>query len=818
MLVKSMLLIGTAMTAATGTVAFAQADDQAAQTGPAEDQAPAPAQAAQPQVASGDIVVTARRVSESLSKVPVAVTAFGAEQLTARAIVGETDLQRSFTGLTVRSGQTNNQISFSIRGQSIDPFTGSQPGVLPYFNEVQLSSFSTSSFYDLESIQTLKGPQGTLFGRNATGGAVLFTTAKPKDEFGGFVTARIGNLDLRQVQGAINIPIVEDKVLLRIAGDFSRRDGFQYNVYQDVSHGKQRRESGRISLTLKPTDRLTNDTVFQYSHAGGDNLQLENFSSYACGRAGVYSLAACTFGPIGLTPEGYAAYQAFHPLAKDFPNGFIDQAAYQKKLGLYKVNSIQPSFHKATDWFVTNATTFELTDDIKIKNIFGYGKSKSHDNYDPVGGGPFYLEGQTVSLGGPNDPLFSRDPLGAWNRARDISEEFQIIGKTGGLDYIVGVYYSNSTKGFYAPVSFFELQPLAPTAVQINDFQTKDVSKAIYAQLTQDLGGLTGLDGLSLTGGFRYTWEKFTLRQGPDATQMLFVDSPINPADPVESVKNKKPSWNISINYQVNPSLLLYAAQRGSWRTGGFNGQGPARALYAGEGGNLFKPETTYDFEVGMKLNTRVQGMPLRANLALYSQTIKNVQRAVYTTPPPAYAVGGVSALQALTVNIPKARVKGVEFDFAVNPTDWLELGGSLTYTDAKFLNGQTRLFGGDVVYGTYADTPKWAGTFYGAVTLPVSEKVGKMVLRGDVYSQSGQWFTNLGTTLTPETYLPKYTLVNGRFDWTIGSTPITVSAFVKNLTKKGYYTGGIALVPFGANGAIPGEPRTYGLEATVKF
>jgi iron complex outermembrane recepter protein len=465
---KMLLLVGTTFIATSTTAAQAQTAGAQAAPGEATD--------------SGDIVVTARRVSETLSKVPIAVSAFNAEQLTARAVLADTDLQRSFAGLTVRTGQTNNAISFSIRGQSIDLFTGSQPGVLPYTNEVQLTSSGSASFYDLESIQVLKGPQGTLFGRNATGGAVLFTTAKPKDEIGGFLTGRIGNLKLREVQGAFNIPLAGDKAMLRVAGDILARDGFQFNIYQNVSHGEQRRESGRVSLTLKPSEQLTNETVFQYTHSGGDDLQLETFSSYACGRPGVSSAAACTYSAIGLSAAGYALYQAAHPLTKNFPNGFIDQVAFQKALGPYKVNSISPSDHDATDWFITNKTSFEIADGVTIKNIFGYAKTRAFDIYDPEGNGPFFLQGQQVSLGGPADPLYSRQPTGLRVTTQNVSDELQVVGKTGGLDYIIGVYYSKNKQHFRAPVSFFEGQPLFPTTVQQNDFFNSDTSKAVYAQ------------------------------------------------------------------------------------------------------------------------------------------------------------------------------------------------------------------------------------------------------------------------------------------------------------------------------------------------
>lgn len=766
-------------------------------------------------VGSDDIVVTARRVSESLSKVPVAVSAFGAEMLQQRAVFAESDLQRNFAGLTVRAGQTNNLISFSIRGQSIDQFTGSQPGVLPYVNEVQLSSFSASSFYDLDSIQVLKGPQGTLFGRNATGGAVLFTTAKPTNELGGFVTGRVGNLDLRQIQGAINVPVVDDQILLRVAGDLQRRDGFQRNLYLNTSHGKIDRESGRVSLTLRPTGRLSNDTVFQYSRARGDNIQLENFSAYYCGQPGVNSVAACLYSPaldsiIGV-PGAYATYQSLHPGTEAYPNGFIDQQTVQKQLGPYKTNTFNPSIHRATDWSITNSTSFELADGVTLKNIFGYGKSRSYDQYDSLGEGPFYIQGQ--DSGTPN----FTGTIGVRNGVKNLSDELQLIGNSGGLNYIVGAYYSSEKKNFFAAVSFIEVLPFIPKAVQVNDFSTKDKSKAFYAQLTQDLSGL-GLDNVKLTGGIRYTWETFSLDQGPLATARAFLNAPVNPGQASEEVKNKKPSWNVSIDYQLSDSTMVYLAHRGSWRTGGINGQGPARALYAGEGGNLFKPETTYDFEAGAKFNGRVMGIPLRANLAVYNQIIKDVQRVIYVTTPAQFAIGGAPALQALTVNIPKARVRGFELDGSTNLTSWLELGGSLTHTDARFLDGSATLFGATQIYGTYADTPRWSGTVYAALTLPLPKSAGEMVLRGDLYSQTGQWFSNQGTTLSPQTFIPGYTVINSRLEWNVGQMPLTLALFAKNLTKEEYFTGGLASAPFGTNGVVTAEPRTYGFEATVRF
>lgn len=114
-------------------------------------------------------------------------------------------------------------------------------------------------------------PQGTLFGRNATGGAILYTTMQPTNEFGGYVQMRAGNFDMIGGQGAANIPIVDDKVLLRFAFDFTHRDGYVFNDYYDEKIGSTSRQSGRVSLTLKPSSMLTNTTVFEYAKSGGTN-------------------------------------------------------------------------------------------------------------------------------------------------------------------------------------------------------------------------------------------------------------------------------------------------------------------------------------------------------------------------------------------------------------------------------------------------------------------------------------------------------------------------------------------------------------------
>jgi iron complex outermembrane receptor protein len=192
-----------------------------------------------------DIVVTAQRRSEYLSRTPVAVTAISAESLAKNVIQTQADLQIAAPGLVVKASTNANDLNFSIRGQSLDAFSGARPGVLPYFNEVQIGGQGTSSsFYDLQSIQVLKGPQGTLFGRNSTGGAVLFTSQTPKSEFGGYVSGSLGNFASTNIEGAINAPLDGNPMIFRVAGIRTTNHGYQRNVFNGAKFGGP--VSGRI--------------------------------------------------------------------------------------------------------------------------------------------------------------------------------------------------------------------------------------------------------------------------------------------------------------------------------------------------------------------------------------------------------------------------------------------------------------------------------------------------------------------------------------------------------------------------------------------
>ncbi|MQP68323.1 TonB-dependent receptor plug domain-containing protein [Niveispirillum sp. SYP-B3756] len=768
-----------------------------------------------------EIVVTARRRAEALQDVPVAVVAFTPEQIEDRQLRSEADLQRSIPGLTIRETEGSNQIAFSIRGQTIDAFSGSALAVVPYVNEVQANGNSASNYYDMESVQVLKGPQGTLFGRNATGGAVLFQTTRPSNDQEGSVSAAYGNYDYVDLKGVLNVPVIADKLLLRVAANYANRDGYQHNIFNGGNNlnprlGKLDRKSGRVSMTFNPSENLTNTTVVEYTRSGGNSTSVVPWSVNMPGSTDaatglpLASSAAFLFSPALDTvfgPGAWASFVAAHPGVN--PGGYPAAIARQKQLGAYTVDLTDlqsgKTFFSGRNHFLTNATTYDVSDDISIKNIFGWSRSRSHYNVSELGS-PF-LAICTCNI-------VSKD-FGNLETTRSISNETQVQGKAAGgdLEYILGAYYYDSSSLTHWPQTYFELAPVLPPTGTTSSFRTRSRSKALFVQTTYDLTSI-GLEDVSITGGFRHTWERVRLSHLPDGN--VYGNYPTNDL----SVKFDKPSWTVGADYKVTDDAMLYITHRGSWRSGGLNGSAPLRPFDASGAGALFKPETAKDVEVGLKWSGAVADRPARFNVAAYKQWVKNVQRTEF----PIVDLDGPGPAQAnsvaVTVNVPEAQVKGFEVEASILLTDALEVGGNLAYTDAAYTRNRSIVFGNLFVYDSYADTPKTAGTAYVQLKLPLDGRLGDLSIRGDVYSQSGQYFSNHYNSLTPDTRVPAYTLLNMRVSWSdLLGTDMTLSAFATNLTNKDYYVGGLAQgASLGVNAAAPGRPRMYGMELQYRF
>ena len=274
-----------------------------------------------------------------------------------------------------------------------------------------------------------------------------------------------------------------------------------------------------------------------------------------------------------------------------------------------------------------------------------------------------------------------------------------------------------------------------------------------------------------------------------------------------------KPSWQFGIQEQLNSELLLYVVSRNSWRAGGYNVTAPQTPETAANGGAAFNPETTTDAELGSKYQGHLGSFPVRLNFDVYEQWVKDIQRTTYATVPG-------FGLSSLTVNIPRAQITGAEFDGQMDLTSWLQVGANLAYTDARFTENAVSVFGNAVLFGPFADTPKWSGTVFAQASLPMPGTIGTLSLRGDVYTQSTTFFSSTDATITPDTQLPVYTIANFRLGLDhVANSNLSLGAALRNAFNRVYYVGGLPVGEIeSVNNAAPGSPRTFYLEAKYTF
>lgn len=778
-----------------------------------------------------DIVVTAQRREEQLSKVPVAVVAFGAEAIKTRNITSEQDMGSLVPGLQVKNGQNSNQLSFSMRGQTLDPFSGTSPAVLTYVNEAPYNPGNTSTtFFDLGSIQVLKGPQGTLFGRNATGGAVLYSTPMPGDTFGGYVTLRGAERNYAQAQGAIDLPIAPGRLAVRLAFNYTRGDGYVVNANTGNTLGDKDSKSGRITVVFTPTDNIKNTTLFQYDDVRGSEGTGNLYNYYTFGPAGSqyinngitsilntdgYALtstldAVYHLGSLGATPlrniYGHVvgdsnltpgpAYEAGR-----FPGGVEGYAAWSRA-NPYKTWLQFDLPHRAHNSFVSNTTEFEISDDMKVKNIFSYmlGNAVTPGN---LANGPF---GALWLFNFPNNPTGlsgNGGPGGETFRSISFSDELQIQGKTadGRLDYTAGAYWSHTKRLEIVPVNVGS--DLEQTLADIDyAARFKDISKAVFGQISYKI-----TDQLTAIAGGRYTWETVGITQVPGGS----IFSVLNPDIQPQSKDLSAPAWTASLQYQINPNNMVYFSQRGSFRSGNYNSTVNPAA-------NFFRNEYVHDFELGYKFNGRIGTAPAQLNIAAYETIVKNAQHAVYAV------IDGQPA--GFTLNVPEAKIKGVEVDAGVSLSHLLDLSFNMAYTDAKYTKNTvdmeplTGVKGYFITFDSYPDSPKWSGSVAATVHVPVPDEIGKVDFRADFYGQTYTYFSSNEGSVTPGTKLKGYSTVNLRLSWNdILGSRVSAAAYVRNVGNRLYFISGYAMGAAGGyNTAYPGEPRTFGGELSVKF
>lgn len=747
----------------------------------AQEAAPVEAQpAADAETGFDEIVVTARRRDESLQDVPLAVTAFSSETLTARAITDRTSLADNTPSLfTINGGYPREFAFFALRGQG--PAFGSTPGVVNYFAEVPNSvnvDGRVGTYYDLESVQVLAGPQGTLFGKNATGGNILFEPVRPQDYNNGYVRAQYGNYNDRRIEGAINAAIVPDGVMLRVAGEIGRRDGYTKDVgpvFQGRDYDDLAYESFRVGLTLQPLDELEIYTMVRYynSHTNGGGTVLGAFNPAA-----------------GF--DGTALGLGFIPTAAIFP-GMATAVAEQNARGPRAVAYDLDQFSDTRYWQVINQATLELSDNLTLRNIVSYSELRTSYGYD-YDATAFPVAGQTSLVDSANPGLFTSGtvPTVAPNV---FTEELQLQGSAfdGRLDFVVGGYLDRQRTELPAGIAqytFFPFGALVPSLSAI--FDTENESEAVFGQATYDFGRF------SITGGLRYTWEhSFTSQTigAPPAVAGSFDDSYL--------------SYTATLDYEVADDVHVYVTARDAYKSGGVNGPVPAGSEF-----RFFPAERLSDIEVGLKSEFAVGDVDVRFNVAAYRGIYDDIQRT--TVESVATPVGPV--LLNVTRSAAKGKIQGIELNGAIVPVAGLTLTASYSYIDARYTdvadaNAQAILAGSPFPY-----TPEHKVSLGASYETSLGD-AGDLVLGANYTHQSR--VSTAQTNATFYDYLPSYGLLNATLDLrNVGGSAFDIGVFASNITNEATPVGVLDFYNAepGTVGLTYTEPRMYGVRIGYRF
>jgi len=815
------------------------------------DEAPAPVpatQAAAPaQVSTPEIIVTANRREERAQDVPVSLTAISAASIEERAITQLQDIAASVPSLVIApNGQASRDVqSPSIRGQSAS-FQGA-PAVVLYLDEVPLPAAYTLSsqggpgnFVDLQSLQVLEGPQGTLFGRNTTGGAILLSPAKPTDKLEGHIQAGFGNYNLAEGEVVLNLPI-NDKVRLRIVGASRDRDGFTHDIVWNKDRDDTHWRTGRLGLWLQPFDNVTNYTMGYYteSHSNGTGvIGVAINEKYLVGLAETPT----PYGPLGaLVPSYNFCGAGTGPANCSSYNAMIAQ---QQQLGNRQTAHDVDDFTRSYTGGITNTTDIDLTSNLKLRNIVSWAEIKEYYAQSTSGfDAPLYDTGTTDSSKAPRD----------WYKL--FTEEVQLQGTAldKKLTYTVGgFYYDQSPAGNMQSYAINVCANATPAGCPVATFQNTLVtnrSKALYGQGTFDFGALTpALEKLRLTAGFRYTWDTVigstsSYNYIPEAGGAQYVTgctwTSVAVTDALTQcafgarLDSSAPTWTIGLDYRPNRDVMFYGRATRGYKAGGFN----SYAVF--EDTRTFGPEKVTDYELGFKSNYKVAGVPTMLNINGFYMDYANIQRAAgdYNL-----ATGGNGAI---TLNNASAVIKGVEVEWMVRPARFLELGGNYSYTKSYY---KSFIFNSNSgVYDCTAqsiNSPKvYQGanmtcrplqylspnivSVYGRITLPTPEKVGNVSLYASydwtdkqaTAPFSTETFPD-GTVNEPGVLLPSYGLLNGTIEWkNLLGMPLDLSVFGTNIANRTYRISNSGIYQsIGVQAVIYGEPRMFGMRLKYSF
>ena len=721
---------------------------------------PAPANAETEKRLFGEIIVTARKTEERLQEVPISVTVFDDQALSERNITNANDLGQASPGLSAISYQSRSSPAFSIRGQG-DVYGVFQPGVVVYLAEVpDFSGF----FYDLSSIQVLKGPQGTLFGKNTTGGAVLLTPKKPTNEFTGYAVARGGTYSRFDLEGGFGGPIIDDLLSFRVAGQRLRRDGYTINLDNGEDLDDEHRQSWRGSLTFTPFDALENYTLYQH----------DRISEHGTGQVLYAFLDTVT------TPN---------------QNELRDYLPIQQDRGPRRIQHDWPDYFEHRREGVVNTTTLSLTDTVSVKNIFRWSKGGDFRTSIDLDGSPY----RNISVMSEVEPRYVKND----------EVQFRYDNAESGLRGVAGVYWEKSTGGttdVRAGIALPGPVPV-PAEVQFPDTESASSGKAAFIQGSWDF-----LEDWSVTLGFRRTIDK---RSSEQQTDLVVGGVPVTVVarEPYDA-KFRANTWNIALDYQITDDLMAYATVRRGYKSGGLNViSDPSQIRY--------EPEFVTDVETGIKAEWSLGETRIRSNVDLFYDDYKDIQRSV--TPPtvgvPTLIITNAAKASIWGADLELLVAPNQVFDVAVQYS-WIQTHYG-EYTDpsfgdlseGRFPNTPTHQIG--ITPALHWPLP----SSWGSVTaqLPFFYQSDFAVVVNN--KPNG---TPANDNAVAGSNYPGFKRVDFRMDWrSIFQTPVSAALYVRNLTQEDYQVGGLNSLTsnlIGVANTIYAAPRMVAFELRYDF
>lgn len=698
-----------------------------------------------------ELIVTAQKREESIQDVAGAVSAIGAEAIAQRGVRTVQDLQFQMPNFQAGTAASTTIIFIRGVGQSVG-----QPGVATHVDGVYQSRPHLVALpqYDLERIEVVRGPQGTLYGRNATAGAVNFVTHAPTSAFEGYGQVSYGNYDELRLQGALNVPIGE-RVRTRISVDY--RD-LGEGVVENVIPG---------SPDIGAAEILSGRIRTQFDIAENGLLDLVVFGAHTEG-SGDYIVLHNQPTALAVANNPYLA-GAVVPLD---PNRTSANRASDRESTAYGATA-------TLSWEVGAAT---------LRSITGYYWFDYSNSFDADG------------------TNLDATPLSNWYKSRTFTQEFNLSGTTGALDWLAGLYLmddklSNQAKysfplGLNVPALRSRLLPGASLITQGVPYKT--LAYAAFADGTYRFN-----DRLRVIAGARYSREEQdnfqTNQNGP-------LSTPIGVFPVFTSCRNRHvplefesftPRGGVQLDLDDEDRKSAYFTISKGFKSGGLNQSGC---------GNSFQPEKLLAYEGGLK------------TLLLDGRLILNATAFYYDYED--FQITQISGLAALIVNAPKASVLGLEIESAWSPDEhWtFNANGALlksTYGEFRNTDSLRPELGMQDLEGNYLNySPKMSGNLgVQYETSPLS--FGSLTARAELYMTSRIYFREFNQDLDSQA---GYGRVNLSLTWNSPDQRYSARAYVTNLGDKGYLSTMGVSDNLGARFVNWGMPRQFGLELKGRF